>query len=181
MARLLTVYKDLIFIDYLMMTSTPVPQNFTGFTLVEVLMAILVLAVLTTIGVTQFIDFGKDARIAVTQEKLNALKAAIVGDPHFYAAGEYTKPGFQANCSGPPVSLNDLITKPAAGVCSTVYDPYAKTGWRGPYVSDTDPTWNQDGWGTTLQYFVAGPPARTIRSCGSDKICGNTDDISVTF
>jgi len=155
--------------------------HFAGFTLVELLMTILVLSILTTIGVTQFTDFGKDARIAVTTEKLMALKSAIIGDPSFHAAGEYTKQGFQVHCGAPPTILDDLITMPAAGTCSTVYDPFLKTGWRGPYVSTTDPSWNKDAWGTTFEYYVVGPPARTIRSCGPDKTCGNTDDISVTF
>jgi len=152
-----------------------------GFTLVEALMVILILGILATIGVTQFTDFSKDARTAVTNEKLVAIKLAIIGDPHFYAGGEYTKPGYQAHCGAPPVTLNDLITMPGAGACSTVYDPFLKTGWRGPYLSSTDSSWNQDGWGTTLEYFVTGPPVRTIRSCGPDKICGNTDDLSLTF
>ena len=152
-----------------------------GFTLIEVMMTILVISILATIGVTQFTDFGNDARIATTNEKLMALKTAINGDPHLYAAGEYSKAGFEAHCRAPPVILADLITMPGAGVCSVVYDPFLKTGWRGPYVSSTDPSYDKDAWGTTLEYFVVGPPARTIRSCGRDKTCGNTDDLSVTF
>ncbi len=153
----------------------------SGFTLVEILMAVLLLSVLATIGITQFTDFSKDARTVVTTEKLMALKTAIMGDPQFHAGGEYTKQGYQAHCTTPPAALADLITMPVAGNCTTVYDPFLKTGWRGPYVTTTDSLWNVDAWGTAIEYYVTGPPARTIRSCGPDKTCGTTDDITVTY
>lgn len=153
----------------------------SGFTLVEIMMAILLLSILATIGITQFTDFSKDARTVVTTEKLMALKTAIMGDPQFQAGGEFTKQGYQSHCTAPPAALVDLITMPVAGICTTVYNPFLKSGWRGPYVSTTDALWNVDAWGTTLEYYVTGPPARTIRSCGPDKTCGTTDDITVTY
>jgi prepilin-type N-terminal cleavage/methylation domain-containing protein len=175
------VYNDFIFIDYLKMKCLRTKLQPSGFTLIELMMTVLVVCILATVGITQFTDFGKDARNAVTMEKIMALKAAINGDPHFYSAGEYSKPGYESHCHAPPTTLTDLITMPGAGTCSAVYNPFTKTGWRGPYVSSTDSSWNQDAWGTAFEYFVAGPPARTIRSCGQDKICGNADDLSVTF
>ena len=175
MASILTVYINLIFIDYLMMSRSD------GFSLVELLMSIVVLSALATIGIDQFSDFSKDAKTAVTNDKLMALKSAIVGDTHFFSGGEYTKQGFQSHCGAPPTSLTNLITMPGAGTCSVIYNAFTKIGWRGPYVSNTDTSWNKDGWGTTIEYFVLGPPVRTIRSCGPDKICGNTDDLTVTY
>ena len=144
-------------------------------------MVLTVTAILATVGINSFVTFSEDAKKAVTQEKLNALKAAIIGDPRFVDAGKYLKLGYESQCGGLPSSLTDLITMPAAGTCSTVYDPFLKTGWRGPYVNSSDPNWNLDGWGITIEYFSSGPPARTLRSCGPDKTCGTADDISVTF
>jgi len=182
------IYNEFIFIDYLIMERSSSISRFSGFTLVEMLMTILIVSILATIGVTQFTNFSTDARSAVTMEKLLALKTAINGDPHFYSGGEYTKPGFIAHCHLPPETLTDLITLPTDGAyyvapnqaCLSAYDPFLKTGWRGPYVA-SDTNWNIDAWGMAIQYFVTGPPARTIRSCGPDKICGNDDDLSVTF
>ena len=153
----------------------------SGFTLIELLMAIAIVAILSSVAISQFVDFSRDAKTSVTQERLNALKTAIIGDSRFFAAGQYSNAGFESHCQAPPVSLNDLITQPTTGVCATGYNPFQKVGWRGPYVSSSDPSWNKDAWGTALEYFVVGPPARTIRSCGPDLICGNSDDISVTF
>lgn len=167
------VYFEFIFRDYLIMKD--------GFTLIEVMMTIVVIGVLATIGITQFTNFSNDARIAVTNEKLMALKIAINGDPKLISAGQYSKPGYEAHCNAPPTVLVDLVTKPGAGTCASDYDPFSKLGWRGPYVSSQESNWNKDAWDVTFEYYVAGPPARTIRSCGADKTCGNADDLTVTF
>jgi len=156
-----------------------------GFTLIEIVMVIVLLAVLVTIGVTQFVDLAGAAKDKVTRDKLNTLKMAIVGDSRFNAGGQYTKQGYESHCLGLPSTLTNLITKPGAGTCASDYSPYTKQGWRGPYVSSTgsagDPAWNQDAWGTNIVLYTTGPPARTLRSCGPDKTCGNADDIDVTY
>ncbi len=152
-----------------------------GFTLIELLMSILVVAVLSTVAISQFIDFGSDAKVAVTKERLNSLKTSIVGDARFVASGQYSNAGYESHCQAPPTSLSDLVTMPVAGPCNVVYDPFLKKGWRGPYVSSTESHWNKDAWGTALEYFVVGPPVRTIRSCGPNLTCGDTDDVSLTF
>lgn len=152
-----------------------------GFTLIEMLLVSLLLSVLSAVAVMSYKSFSSDARSAVTLQKLNVLKAAIIGDARFVSAGKATQVGYETNCLGLPSSLTDLITQPGAGTCSSAYNPYTQQGWRGPYISTTDPNWNKDGWGNTIQYFSAGPPARTLRSCGPDGVCGNADDISVTF
>ena len=156
-------------------------SNQQGFTLVEILMVLSLVAILAGIGVTQFVNFSADARTVVTQNKMNSLKGAITGDARLIAAGKYTNPGYSENCVGIPANLNDLITIPGSGTCAVAFDPFTKRGWRGPYISTSDPAWNIDAWGTALQYFSVGPPARTIRSCGPDAICGNADDLNVTF
>jgi prepilin-type N-terminal cleavage/methylation domain-containing protein len=48
-----------------------------GFTLIELLMVILVIAILAFIGITQFVNYGKDARDATTKANLQILRRAI--------------------------------------------------------------------------------------------------------
>jgi len=167
------------------------PLNEKAFTLVEILMVVVLIAILTTIGITSGINFSQDARIAVTNEKMAAIKAAIVGDARFAAAGHYSKQGYESHCQGLPTSLNvttsELVAMPAAGTCSTIYNPFLKQGWRGPYVSTTGSTaWNVDGWGTAFVYcptMGAGcAVARTLISCGQDSTCGTANDkITLSF
>jgi prepilin-type N-terminal cleavage/methylation domain-containing protein len=156
-------------------------ERTSGFTLIEVLLTLLLVSILATVAISQFINLGNDAKTAVTTERINSLKIAIIGDARYNSAGQLTKIGFEANCLGLPTTLTDLITQPSAGICAAVYDPFGKRGWRGPYVSSSNSYWNLDAWGTAIQYFNTGPPARTLRSCGPDLVCGTSDDIAITF
>lgn len=48
-----------------------------GFTLIEVLMAVILVAILATIGVTQFADFSTDTKNAATRQSLAVLRTGI--------------------------------------------------------------------------------------------------------
>ena len=152
----------------------------SGMTLIELLLVLLLIAILSVIAFNAYTNFTLDAQTAVTTDKLNALKTAIVGDPRLVTSGTFSKPGFLSNCLAAPTVLTDLTVMPASGTCSVVYDPFLKHGWNGPYVSTSDANWNKDAWGTTISYTPSGSTG-TIKSCGPDKTCGNSDDISVTF
>ena len=149
-----------------------------AFTLVEMLMVICLVSVLALIAVPQFIDFGSDAKKAVTQDRLNQLRTAIVGDPKLIVAGKYIQAGFLNHCQGPPNDLTELATMPPSGLCSSDYNPLNQLGWKGPYISTSDANWMKDAWGSMIQYDVV---SRTLRSCGSDQNCFTDDDLVVSF
>jgi prepilin-type N-terminal cleavage/methylation domain-containing protein len=145
-----------------------------GVTLIEVLMAVALVAILSVVGVTAFTDFSKDARIVVTKERMGVIKAAIVGDARLVVNGQYVKPGYLAQVGAVPSDLEDLVTQPG-GVSS--YDVYSKSGWNGPYLSaETD--WDKDAWGEDFVYSSGG---RSLTSKGPDETQGTSDDIVVTF
>lgn len=52
-------------------------RNRSGFTLIEVLMAVLLIAILATIAITQFTNFARDTKNASTKENLGILRNAI--------------------------------------------------------------------------------------------------------
>jgi prepilin-type N-terminal cleavage/methylation domain-containing protein len=153
-------------------------KDYRGFTLVEMLMVILVVAILAGIGISQFVDFAGDAKQAVTKDRLNQIKTAIVGDPRLVSGGVYTQPGFLGHCGAVPSVLDDLVSMPASGNCAIPYDPMTRVGWRGPYLSTASGDWNLDAWGTLIQYDSL---FRTLTSCGPNLGCGDVDDISVSF
>lgn len=132
------------------------------------------MGVLSAVALPQFIDFSKEAKTNVTAQKLADFKVAIVGDPHAIANGVYTQPGFLGNMGVVPTALTELTTQGAL----PAYDPFNRTGWRGPYVSTSDTNWNRDAWLTLIQYNSG---TRTLTSCGPDKVCANGDDIIVQF
>jgi len=145
-----------------------------GFTLIEILMVLILLAVISAVSIPSVINLSNNAKITVTTERLNEIKRAIVGDSRRVANGEYINPGFETNMGSLPTALTDLTTQGA----QSTYNPFTKRGWRGPYISDTSSTWNQDAWGTTIVYSSGG---RSLTSYGPNKAAGGGDDIVITF
>lgn len=138
----------------------------SGFTLLEILMAIALVAIVSAVALPRFVDFRGDAKIAVTTERMASLRSAITGSNG--------KTGYLSHMGAAPSTLADLVTqgtKPA-------YDPINKIGWNGPYVDSTVTGWDKDAWGTTYQYTSG---TRTLKSCGPNATCGDADDVSLTF
>lgn len=142
------------------------------------LMVLVLVSILAIVAIPQFVNLGNDARSAVTRDRMNSIKAAIIGDARLVSSGLLNKLGYEANCVGLPSVLGNLIAQPAAGTCASAYNPFTQRGWRGPYLTTTDSSWSSDSWGTALQYSSA---ARTLTSCGADKVCGTSDDITISF
>jgi general secretion pathway protein G len=145
--------------------SLPKPS---GFTLVEILMVIALVAITSAVAIPRFLNLRNDARQAVTSDRMVSLRNAIVGD----SSGN--KLGYVSHMGALPATLNDLATKGS----KPDYNPLNKTGWNGPYVDATVASWDRDAWGTAYQYSTT---TRTLRSCGANLTCGDADDISLSF
>lgn len=149
----------------------------SGFTMVEALMTIGLISILSAIATTQYIDFRKEAKTAVTNKKMAEIREALVGNPEIIANGQYVKQGIIIDVAGTPSALSALVSQ---GSYSS-YSIYEKRGWRGPYVNSSVADWSKDAWGTTFSYSGS---SRWIKSCGSDAICGGanaSDDITLAF
>ena len=105
----------------------------------------------------------------VTFQRADVLKAAIAK--------------YKDNNGAVPATLQNLVTTTGMA-CSvntdTVSANYRKmVGWCGPYVdlpvANAAAEFRTDGWGTAFQLT-----ATELRSCGPDKTCGNTDDLTFT-
>jgi prepilin-type N-terminal cleavage/methylation domain-containing protein len=140
----------------------------SGFTLIEILMVVSLIAIVSAVAVPRFIDFRADAKKAVTEDRMASLRNAITGD------AKSGKTGYLSHLGAPPPALSDLVTKGT----KPNYDPINKTGWNGPYVDPTVADWDKDAWGTSYQYSAS---ARTLRSCGANLTCGDADDLVVAF
>ena len=157
----------------------PSGKPFSGLTLIEVLMALALVAILSTVAITQFTDFSKDAKIAVTKERMNTIRVAIKGDARMVQNGQFTRPGFEAHIGELPgivtaesgaTALDELVTNPGD---YSAYSVTTKLGWRGPYLSDSDPDWYKDAWGNDFDYD---PVAKTLTSMGPDGDLATTND-----
>lgn len=148
-----------------------------GFTAIEILMTIGLIAIVSAVGVTQYINYKDDARRATTQKAITELKSIIRGNSELTINGQFAMQGYLTDMGRYPASLDELVVKGA----QADFNPHIKKGWKGPYVNPNVNNWNLDGWGTALLYDNS---ELTITSCGPDKICGDAnaaDDIVMTM
>lgn len=136
------------------------------------LSVLLILAVLTvSVSVTYLATDPTylAGQVKVTIQRLQTLRLAI----NLYKV---------QHGSATPAILDDLVT-PNLPACSvnTIYGSQGyqqKSGWCGPYVDRTtleDPnSYKTDSWGTLIQFN-----ALKVFSCGPDRVCGNSDDITI--
>lgn len=121
-----------------------------GFTLVELLVVIVVLAVLAAIVLPKFMDSGKRSKEAALKGDLKLLRNAVTL--------------FQTDTGYYPLGLNDLAatSAPAKGYDTAgAQQDIVASMWHGPYVQEvpTDPITGQ-----TFEYIVASPNVGKIKS-----------------
>ncbi|MBF0360365.1 MAG: prepilin-type N-terminal cleavage/methylation domain-containing protein [Oligoflexia bacterium] len=145
-----------------------------GFTLIELTQVMVLIGILSVVIIPQIIDFKDDAKSVITRSRMIEIKNAIKGDTSLKGNGTHLNYGFELNTGNLPLTLDELVNQGAY----PIYNPFTKKGWRGPYLSTTDPNWKKDAWGILFQYDSI---AKTISSCGPDTTCGNADDITINL
>ncbi len=88
-----------------------VPKKQNGFTLIEMLMVILIIAATTKIVAVSMEDFGYAARYEQTQERLNTLRQAIIGNPKRTINGQPDISGFVSDMGRLPNNIRELIQR----------------------------------------------------------------------
>jgi general secretion pathway protein G len=127
-----------------------------GFTLVELMIVIIILAILTAIAVPSYMVLRNRARTAAAQSELKNIATAL---EMFYADWEqYPPTGFAA--------LINELTGDAAATVNTTGEEYMNP------VPATDP------WGVSYVYTLAAG-SYTVESYGADGADAGGDDIEV--
>lgn len=147
-----------------------------GFTLIELVMAIVILGILAAVAVPRVGSIIDNSRINTTKSNMGTLKQALLGDPDARTHGVATDKGYIGDVGYAPIQLQDLVVKPAA---DPAWNRFLGTGWNGPYIID-DGTGNylKDAWGNALVYDRVG---KKIISSGPDGVQGTGDDITLLF
>ena len=128
-------------------------KSHCGFTLIELIIVIIIVGIMTTVAVRKLSTSLETAKYEHTKKELDALDAAMVGDPNFFARGARTDFGYVGDVGALPPNLDALVTNPGGF-----------TTWDGPYISrgvDLD-EFKQDGWKSAYVYSDT-----LIRSTGS--------------
>jgi prepilin-type N-terminal cleavage/methylation domain-containing protein len=141
-----------------------------GFTLIELIVAVAIIAIMAGILVPITFRSLETAEEEATRQKIQVLKNAMVGDPQMIQQGVRTDFGFVGDIGALPHNLGELVANPAP--------PYPN--WKGPYILSSlqgDPL--RDSWGKEITYTLTpgGPIAATLTSAGRDGIAGTADDI----
>ena len=97
-------------------------RNRKGFTLIEMLIVILVIAILALIVIPRLLGAGRRAKESALRGDLQQLRNAIQQ--------------FEADCGDYPASLDQLMTEPSGnGGGGLALDV---EGWKGPYLRTPD-------------------------------------------
>jgi general secretion pathway protein G len=124
----------------------------TAFTLIEILVVVVILAILAAVVVPNVISRIEDARISAAIADIKAFETDL--DMFKVDTGQY------------PPSLEALINNPGI------------THWNGPYIKN-QATIQPDPWGRPYIYKAPGDNGRDydISSAGPDGNAGTADDI----
>lgn len=120
-------------------------SNSRGVTLVEVVLAVLIAGILSTIAIRSVSTISETGRIEETKTELDALAFAITGNPALENNGTRSDFGYVGDIGALPPNLDALVSNP--GGYST---------WDGPYINKRYAQITNDhladAWGTGYTY-----------------------------
>jgi prepilin-type N-terminal cleavage/methylation domain-containing protein len=155
----------------------------SGFTLLELVVVLAILAVLTTLAVREVGFVEEQRRFETAQDSLQSIRDAILGAPADRAAdGSRTIAGFVADMGRLPSALTDLWVNPDPSATFGIRPAAADSlvlvpgGWRGPYVRlPIGATGLLDGWGNPYTFATnTTDPRLAIGHLGADGLAGGT-------
>jgi len=121
------------------------PIDNSGFTLIELIVAIVVLGIVAAVAMQSLTSSLKDQRLIETEREMERLASAIVGNADLKMGGTRGDFGYVGDIGAFPPNLQALSQNPGG-----------YTTWDGPYIppgftQDTD-GFKTDGWGKTYSY-----------------------------
>jgi prepilin-type N-terminal cleavage/methylation domain-containing protein len=113
-----------------------------GYTLMELVMVIVIVGILAAVATVNLTRTTESARYDATLAELDALAAAIVGDPTIVADGARTDFGYVGDVGALPPTLDALAANPGLAT------------WRGPYIKGdfSADDFKNDGWNVPYTY-----------------------------
>jgi len=132
----------------------------SGFTLMEIMVVIIVIAVLASVAGPMIGSITDQGRSSATKSKLSSLKSALVSYkndvgrfPYMGNAVNDVSDGAkynQAHNAYLASAENNVLITNATAVPITNYD----RRWKGPYMDSNAEDFMTDGWGNRIGYFA---------------------------
>jgi prepilin-type N-terminal cleavage/methylation domain-containing protein len=159
-----------------------------GFTLMEIMVVIIVIAVLASVAGPMIGSITNQGRASATKSKANSLKSAImayksdVGRYPFYGPPACVKYAAAYNkCSNEFMDLtedknifvNEYVGNGANEIEITNYN----RKWKGPYMESTPDDFMMDAWGEKIHY-VAYEKNVYLWSAGADMVYEAVNDVT---
>ncbi len=126
------------------MTARTLTRSRTGFTLIEMLIVIVVIAILALIVIPRLMGAGRKAKEAALRGDLHQIRNAIQQ--------------FEADCGDYPSAISQLMTQPADGTTGGTTIALDVTAWQGPYMRTSDNNMPKDPFtdsGATWSYTAS--------------------------
>ncbi len=161
-----------------------------GFTLMEIMVVIIVIAVLASVAGPMIGSITDQGRTSATKSKMSSLKSAMLA--YKSDVGRIPFSGL-AECVGCAAAYNDawnnyLADNEANNVlvnedvgCTTEFciTNYGRK-WKGPYMDSSPEDFMMDSWGVKIEYFAhINTKSVYLRSAGPDMAYEATDIDSV--
>lgn len=164
-------------------------NNRKGFTLIEVIVILGVIAILAAIAVPLALRIFERTAEDATREELANLKKAMIGDPQKLQSSFRSEFGFLGDMGRIPANLDELLTQGSLPAFTFDTSKQAGAGWKGPYITgaaagSAAAEFKKDQWGNDYTYSdtdftnadgQAGDGK--ITSNGPNGTFGNADDI----
>ncbi|HDM08713.1 MAG TPA: hypothetical protein ENF97_01140, partial [Candidatus Omnitrophica bacterium] len=150
----------------------------SGFTFVSAVIIVAVLSLSIWAGLILTDIILKSSMIEDTREEMETISEGL---REFYRDCDQ----FVKDTNNVTVDFADLEIRPSTTRFegSASLQSYRRSQWNGPYIQDKydDNGYTRDAWNTAYRYnYTAGSTSCTLRSCGPDRTCGNSDDITIT-
>ncbi|MCF7805797.1 MAG: type II secretion system protein GspG [Candidatus Marinimicrobia bacterium] len=128
-------------------------QAENGFSLLELVLVIIIIGILTAVGVRSLNRSLDNRKFLGTQQEMQVIRTAIVGDPDLRDGGVRTYFGYVGDMGKLPDTLGQLV------------ENYENSpNWGGPYLeidfADDPNSYKYDAYGERYEYYPD-PPDRT--------------------
>ena len=137
-----------------------------GFSLVELAIVVVIIGILLAVAMRSMTAIVQDRRLVKTEREMEALAAAIVGNPSLHSGGARSDFGYVGDIGAFPPNLDALLSKPGG-----------YTTWDGPYialVTGDSVGYSRDEWG--LPYDYSGGNAIISTGSGTSIVRKLADD-----